>query len=98
RFRYVRGYLAESRRWLERMLEAAGDAPSLLRRRAWTPAGAGALLQGDYSAAVELSERSLAAARDTGDRRLVANGLSNLGSITLAAGDPARARVPLHAA
>ena len=92
RFRYVRGYLAESRRWLERMLEAAGDAPSLLRRRALTAAGAVALLQGDYSAAVELSERSLAAARDTGDRRLVANGLSNLGAITLAAGDRARAR------
>ena len=91
RFWYVRGYLAESRRWLERALGGVGDADPLLRRRALTAAAAVALLQGDYDAGVSLSERSLEAARETGDQRLIANGLSNLGAITLAAGDRVRA-------
>jgi predicted ATPase/DNA-binding SARP family transcriptional activator len=98
RFWYVRGYLAESRRWLERALVGVGAAPPLLRRRALTAAGAVALLQGDYDAAVHLSELSLAASRETGDQRLVANGLSNLGAIVLAAGDRARARASLEEA
>ena len=98
RFWYVRGYLAESRRWLERALVGVGAAPPLLRRRALTAAGAVALLQGDYGAAVRLSEQSLAASRETGDPRLIANGLSNLGAIVLAAGDRARARPLLEEA
>jgi predicted ATPase/DNA-binding SARP family transcriptional activator len=98
RFWYVRGYLAESRRWLERALTGVGDAPPLLRRRALTAASAVALLQGDYSAGVGFSEGSLEAARETGDRRLIANGLSNLGAITLAAGDRVRARALLEEA
>ena len=92
RFWYVRGYLSESRRWLESGLESSGETSPLLRRRALTAAGAVALLQGQYGAAVELSERSLEAARETADQRLIANGLSNLGAITLAAGDRVRAR------
>ena len=92
RFWYVRGYLAESRRWLERALDGVEDAPPLLRRRALTAASAVALLQGDYEAGVAFSEGSLAAARETGDPRLIANGLSNLGAITLAAGNRTRAR------
>jgi predicted ATPase/DNA-binding SARP family transcriptional activator len=99
RFWYVRGYLAESRRWLERALEGGvSDAPALLRRRALTAASAVALLQGDYRAGVAFSEGSLAAAREAGDQRLIANGLSNLGAITLAAGDRARARSLLEEA
>ena len=98
RFWYVRGYLAESRRWLERALEGVDDAPALLRRRALTAASAVALLQGDYAAGVAFSEGSLAAAREAGDRRLIANGLSNLGAITLAAGDRDRARSLLEEA
>jgi predicted ATPase/DNA-binding SARP family transcriptional activator len=98
RFWYVRGYLAESRRWLERALQGVDDAPPLLRRRALTAASAVALLQGDYEAGVRFAERSLAAAREAGDERLIANGLSNLGAITLAAGDRARARSLLEEA
>ena len=98
RFWYVRGYLAESRRWLERALEGVEDAPPLLRRRALTAASAVALLQGDYEAGVAFSEGSLAAAREANDQRLIANGLSNLGAITLAAGDRARSRSLLEEA
>lgn len=91
RFWYVRGYLSESRRWLERALADADAAPPLLRRRALTAAAAVALIQGDYGAAISLSEQGLAAARASGEARLVANGLSNLGAIALAAGDRGRA-------
>ncbi|HET7030202.1 MAG TPA: BTAD domain-containing putative transcriptional regulator [Candidatus Limnocylindrales bacterium] len=98
RFWYVRGYLAESRRWLERSIGGVADAPPLLRRRALTAASAVALLQGDYPAGVGFAERSLAAATESGDQRLIANGLSNLGAITLAAGDRPRARTLLQQA
>lgn len=91
RFWYVRGYLAESRRWLEQALANADDASLPLRRRALTAAAAVALIQGDYTSSTALSERSLAAAREVGEPRLIANGLSNLGAIVLAAGDRRRA-------
>ncbi len=98
RFWYVRGHLPESRRWLERALDGADEAPALLRRRALTAAGGVALFQGDYPAAVSFSRRSLAAARETGDPRLIVNGLSNLGAITMAAGDRSEARLLLEEA
>ncbi len=98
RFWYVRGHLAEARRWQELALDDTDDAPPALRRRALTAAAAIALLQGDYAAAISLSERSLAAARETGERRLVANGMSNLGAILLAAGEQDRAAPMLQEA
>ena len=91
RFWYVRGYLTEGRRWLEQALARTVHAPSSLRRRGFTAAGAIALLQGDYEAATSLAEKALGAARSLDDPRLVANALSNLGAIVLAAGDDARA-------
>jgi non-specific serine/threonine protein kinase len=91
RFWYIRGHLSEARERLARALAAAPDADLPLRRRALTAAASIALLQGDYSAATEFAEDSLAAARQTGEDRLVANGLSNLGAIVLAAGDQERA-------
>jgi predicted ATPase len=98
RFWYVRGHIAEARERLERALEAADDVDAALRRRALTAASSMALIQGDYAAATRLGEMSLAAARETGEERLVANGLSNLGAIVLAAGDQARAGELLESA
>jgi predicted ATPase len=95
RFRYVRGYLSEARLSLEDTLDGSGDVPLQLRRRALTAAGAVALLQGDYEAATRLAEDSLAVARETGEPLYVANALSNLGAITLAAGDRERAGAAL---
>ncbi|HEY7024692.1 MAG TPA: BTAD domain-containing putative transcriptional regulator [Candidatus Limnocylindrales bacterium] len=91
RFWYVRGHLDEARHWLERALAAATGTDPALRRRALTAAASIALLQGDYDAATAFAESSLEAARETGEDRLVANGLSNLGAIRLAAGDTSRA-------
>jgi predicted ATPase/DNA-binding SARP family transcriptional activator len=98
RFWYVRGYLSQARRHLERALES-GDEPELsLRRRALTAASAVTLLQGDYLAATAFAERSLVVARQTGEPLYVANALSNLGAIVLAAGDDARAGALLEEA
>lgn len=91
RYWYVRGHLAQARTWLERALAASDESVGDLHRRALTANAAVCLLQGDYEAATAFAERALAAARQLGERRLVANGLSNLGAIVLAAGDHERA-------
>ena len=98
RFWYVRGHLAEARDALQRALRGSADAPTLLRRRALTAAASIALLQGNYAEATRHAEASLEAARETGEDRLVANGLSNLGAIVLAAGDNQRAQTLLEEA
>ena len=91
RFWYVRGYVVEGRRRLERALERAHDQPPTERRRALTAAASLALLQGDYDAAGRFAEEALEAARAAGEPRLLANAFSNLGAIVLAAGDYERA-------
>jgi predicted ATPase/DNA-binding SARP family transcriptional activator len=98
RFWYVRGHLVEARRRLEHALAYAAGQPALLRRRAVTAAAAVALLQGDYGAATAFAEQGLEVARETGEGRLVANALSNLGAIVLAAGDSERAAAVLDEA
>ena len=87
RFWYVRGHLDEARHRLERALAAASGLDATLRRRALTAVASIALLQGDYEAATTFAEASLEAAKETGEDRLVANGLSNLGAIRLAGGN-----------
>jgi predicted ATPase/DNA-binding SARP family transcriptional activator len=98
RFWYVRGHLGEGRHYLEAALAGAADQSPLLLRRALTAAGAIALLQGDYTAAIRFSEAALDAAREAGEQRFVANALSNLGAIVLAAGDDGRAAAVLEEA
>ena len=91
RFWYVRGHLAEGRAHLERSLESGQVEDPALRRRALTAAASLALLQGEHRAATSFAEAGLDAARATGEQRLVANALSNLGAIVLAGGDTERA-------
>jgi predicted ATPase/DNA-binding SARP family transcriptional activator len=91
RFWYVHGYLAEGRAALEQGLAVVEAGDPALRRRGLTAAASLALLQGEYAAATTFAEDGLAAARATGEERLVANALSNLGAIVLAAGDVERA-------
>jgi tetratricopeptide (TPR) repeat protein len=98
RYWYVRGHLAQGKRWLERALAASDESVGDLHRRALTANAAVCLLQGDYGAATSFAERALAAARGLGERRLVANGLSNLGAIVLAAGNHERAEPLLEEA
>jgi tetratricopeptide (TPR) repeat protein len=91
RFWYVRGYLAEGRGRLEHALDATADQAPEQRRRAFTAAASFGLLQGDHAAAIRFADEALAAAREEGNARFVANALSNLGAILLAAGDRDRA-------
>ena len=82
RFWYFRGYLSEGRGWLSKLLTAAphGQATAA-RAKALTWAGALAMDQGDYPAAQTLSDEGLALQREPGDRRGIANSLSNLGAL-----------------
>ena len=98
RFWYVRGYLAEGRGRLEHALEATSDQTPERRRRAFTAAASFGLLQGDHAAAIRFADEALAAAREEDDARFVANALSNLGAILLAAGDRERAGSTLEEA
>ena len=98
RFWYVRGYLAEGRVRLERALEATTDQAPAQRRRAFTAAASFGLLEGDHAAAIRFADAALAAAREDDDARFVANALSNLGAILLAAGDRERAASTLEEA
>lgn len=98
RFWYVRGYLAEGRRRLERALEYATQQRPAQRRRASTAAASLALLQGDYATARRFAEDALDAARASDEPHFVANALSNLGAILLAGGDHRRAATALEEA
>ena len=98
RFWYVRGHLAEGRARLERALQATSDQAPAQRRRAFTAAASFGLLQGDHAAAIRFADAALAAAREDEDGRFVANALSNLGAILLAAGDRERAASTLEEA
>jgi len=78
-FWYRRGYIGEGRRWLERALQQAPDAPAELRAAAWYGAGKLArfvvsdIAEGYFSKSLELS-------RQLGDTRAVAESLAGLGS------------------
>lgn len=98
RFWYVRGYLVEGRRQLDDALAAAIGAGPERRRRAHTAAASLALIQGDHAASVRFAELALDDARAAGEPRFVANALSNLGAIVLAADDRARAAIVLEEA
>jgi predicted ATPase/DNA-binding SARP family transcriptional activator len=98
RFWYVRGYLAEGRQQLEDALAGAVESSPERRRRAHTAAASLTLLQGDHASSVRFAELALEDARLAGETRFVANALSNLGAIALAAGDGSRATTVLHEA
>ena len=96
RFWYVRGHITEARSWLDKVLSAnevlaaTAGQPAPLRAQVVTSASAFALIQGDYPEATRLAEESLQLARAQGDPGRIANALSNLGAVVLAAGDTAR--------
>jgi predicted ATPase/DNA-binding CsgD family transcriptional regulator len=72
RFWWVRGHLAEGRRWFSQIL--ALPSTELTGGRAYTLRGAGALAedQGDYDAAIAYYDQALLASRALGLRRLEA--------------------------
>jgi serine/threonine protein kinase/predicted ATPase len=74
----VRAYVRESPAWLDRLLEAAPDAPIVLRAKALAAAGWQAHGRRDFSRAALQSQESLALARQIGDQRSIAYPLSSL--------------------
>jgi predicted ATPase/DNA-binding CsgD family transcriptional regulator len=87
----ARGYLAEGRQWVERALALpdAATSPDLLevvRTGSWL-----ASYQGDAERAMELGERALALARQSGDRVAIVQALKSLGGAWFHRGDTDRA-------
>ncbi|MFI5255440.1 MAG: ATP-binding protein, partial [Candidatus Limnocylindrales bacterium] len=92
RYWEIRGHLTEGRGWLERMVDAVGDEAPSLRANALTGAGNLAFMQGDFKAASDLHEASLALHRKMGDPQSVAYAANNLANTAVQLGDHARAR------
>jgi predicted ATPase/class 3 adenylate cyclase len=92
RYWEIRGHLTEGRGWLERMVEAVGAEVPALRANALTGAGNLAFMQGDFRAASNFHEASLALHREAGDRQSVAYAANNLANTAVQLGDHARAR------
>jgi predicted ATPase len=88
----ARGYLEETRRWLERALSADEAATPPIRAKALYGYGRVALVQGDYGHAVQPLKESAAVFREIGDARGLAFALADLGWIAAAQGAYERAR------
>jgi DNA-binding CsgD family transcriptional regulator/tetratricopeptide (TPR) repeat protein len=82
-----RGYLAEIRGWLERLLARGGQVAPGVRAKALQEAGALALRQGDYARVRELGESALALARGIGARLAASEALGDLGKVASIQGD-----------
>ena len=95
RFWLVRGFLAEGRGWLSRLLAAVPGAEPAMRAKALNWAGVFAWKQGDYNAARALYGQCLAIRRELRDRRGVGAVLNNQGLLAYEQGDYQAARV-LH--
>lgn len=85
-FWWIRGYYSEGRRWLSDALTRVSEA-SPVRSRTLDGLGVLAWVQGDYTAAREHYEGSLALARNKGQESGVASSLGNLGILALERGD-----------
>jgi predicted ATPase/class 3 adenylate cyclase len=83
----VGGYIAESRRWHERVVAAAGDTPSPELAACLRGLTNLLLLQGETSRAHEVATRSLEMARELGDQAAIAFGMTVLGSVQRQQGD-----------
>jgi predicted ATPase len=88
-FWFVRGYVADGRSWVERALAAPDTAARTAERaRALHWAAGLAFAQGDFIAAQEPDEQSVAIYRELGDQRGLAYGLHLSGAIVGQRGGP----------
>jgi tetratricopeptide (TPR) repeat protein len=90
-FWWVRGHLAEGRRWLDEALFRGASEPPELRARALHAAASLSTRQGAYGRAAELSEQSLALWEELGDVSGTARSLLSLGTVAAEQGDQERA-------
>ncbi|MDQ6604889.1 MAG: tetratricopeptide repeat protein [Chloroflexota bacterium] len=91
RFWFVRGYLTEGRRWMERALAHPEGVPPLLRAKALDGLGALMRAQGEHAAAQQRYEESLTIRRGLGHQAGIAHSLSNLAGLARDGGDFATA-------
>lgn len=87
RFWYIRGYLAEGRRWLEDALAANAGGETLARARALTGAGSLARYQGEYQQSELFHTEALDLSRKLGDARGIAASLNDLAAVMLELGE-----------
>jgi predicted ATPase/uncharacterized protein HemY len=80
RFWEVRGYLAEGRMWLQRVLQKAGGPPSL-QAKVLIGVGALARAQGDYEEAIAHLEKALHLWQTLNDQVGISNALTHLGRV-----------------
>jgi predicted ATPase/DNA-binding SARP family transcriptional activator len=92
RFWYVRGYLAEGRRWLESALAEAGAQPATVRAAALRAAAILATEHGDLEEGQQRASEALALYRDLEDERGVLTALTVLGNAARGAGSLGLAR------
>jgi predicted ATPase len=92
RFWYVRGYAAEGREVLDKLLSSPAE-PSLTRAKALLGAGSLAIPQGDYDVARRFYEEGLAIARTLGDEAGVAVTLYYLANLAHVQGNYDTARM-----
>jgi predicted ATPase/DNA-binding SARP family transcriptional activator len=90
-FWWIRGHLAEGRRWLDEALARGASEPAELRASALHAASSLATRQGDYDRAAELSEQSLALWEELGDVSGTARSLLSLGTVAAEQGDQEKA-------
>lgn len=79
RFWWVRGYLYEGRRWLDRALDGSESAPAQLRAKVLHGAGILARAQGDLASAETFLTKSLALWRELNSTPGIALALNSLG-------------------
>ena len=91
-FWQVRGHLSEGRRWYTRLLERAGETPTLELCRSLYGAGALASLQGDFQAAHPLLERCKEVARALENEAILLDAYNEMGTMAYRQGDYTQAR------
>jgi hypothetical protein len=82
RFWRTRGYLSEGAAWSARALAAGSAATASQRARALIAAGTLGRARGDIGNALRMLEEGVALARASGDDRLTADALIELGTTT----------------
>ena len=92
RFWYLRGYLGEGIKWLERVLGEGDPAASPARVKALEGMGWLAQGQGEYQRAIAIYEEMLELSRGLGDKGNIATALNSLGTVAAHQGDNERAR------
>ncbi|HET8679528.1 MAG TPA: tetratricopeptide repeat protein [bacterium] len=89
-FWHARGYLAEGREWLDRVLPRTADVSAKIRMRALLGAGRLAFAQDDFGLATSIFEQVVPLAREWGDRGILALTLGWLGHAAWHQGERAK--------